>query len=74
VLASAVPAVLVANATAAVRDEALRRSAEAGLADRLYLARGGFGGMNGNYSAGILEGIAHYHPGLAARMATGMNA
>ncbi|MFZ4666042.1 MAG: haloacid dehalogenase, partial [Prochlorotrichaceae cyanobacterium] len=30
--------------------------------NRLYLARGGFLGMNGNYSAGILEGIAHYHP------------
>jgi hypothetical protein len=28
----------------------------------LYLAQGGFLGMNGNYSAGILEGIAHYHP------------
>ena len=28
----------------------------------LYLAHGGFLGMNGNYSAGILEGVAHYHP------------
>jgi hypothetical protein len=27
-----------------------------------YQAQGGFLGMNGNYSAGILEGIAHYHP------------
>ena len=27
----------------------------------LYLAQGGFLGMNGNYSAGILEGIAHYY-------------
>ena len=27
-----------------------------------YLAQGGFLGMNGNYSAGILEGVAHYHP------------
>gem|GEM_PF-4546436 len=28
----------------------------------LYLARGAFLGMNGNYSAGILAEIAHYHP------------
>lgn len=27
-----------------------------------YLARGEFLGMNGNYSAGIIEGVAHYHP------------
>jgi hypothetical protein len=30
----------------------------------LYLARGGLLEMNGNYSAGILEGVAHYHPEL----------
>ena len=37
----------------------------------LYIcAQGGYLGMNGNYSAGILEGVAHYMPGsrcLAAR-------
>ena len=27
-----------------------------------YLAQGGFLGMNGNYSAGILEGVAYYLP------------
>jgi hypothetical protein len=26
----------------------------------LYSAQGGFLGMNGRYSAGILEGIAHF--------------
>jgi len=62
VLASPLPAVLVANAAAGVRTEARRLSDEAGAGDRLYLARGDFMGMNGNYSAGILEGIAHYHP------------
>lgn len=63
VLASPVPAVLVANAAAEVRALAQRLAREAGHADRLYLARGNFMGLNGNYSAGILEGIAHYHPG-----------
>jgi sucrose-6F-phosphate phosphohydrolase len=62
VLVSPLPAVLVANAAAEVKTLARRLCDEAGLGDRLYLARGEFMGMNGNYSAGILEGIAHYYP------------
>lgn len=61
-LTSPLPAVLVANAHPAVREEALRVVRERGLADRLYCAEGGFLGMNGNYAAGILEGVAHYQP------------
>ncbi|MCB1761161.1 MAG: HAD-IIB family hydrolase [Gammaproteobacteria bacterium] len=64
VLASPIPAVLVANATEEVKAEALRCAAIANHAATLYLARGGLHGMNGNYSAGILEGVAHYHPTL----------
>ena len=64
VLASPLPAVLVANSEPEVRDQALLESAANGHSDRLYIARGGFCGMNGNYSAGILEGIAHYYPAL----------
>ena len=33
-----------------------------GHGDTLYLAHGGLAGMNGNYSAGILEGVAHFIP------------
>lgn len=62
VLESAVPAVLVANAQESVRADALARSAAAGHAAALYLARGGSAGLNGNYSAGILEGVAHFIP------------
>jgi len=62
VLSSAVPSVLVANASAEVREAALALAAAAGHADALYIASGGFLGMNGNYSAGILEGIQHFHP------------
>ena len=61
-LTSPLPAVLVANAHPAVREEALRVVHERGLADCLYCAEGGFLGMNGNYAAGILEGVAHYQP------------
>jgi HAD superfamily hydrolase (TIGR01484 family) len=66
VLASSVPAVLVANATSTVTGEALAAAAEAGNQQQLYVARGDFLNMNGNYSAGILEGVAHFHPELAA--------
>ena len=65
VLASPVPAVLVANAQPEVRTEALQRAKQAGCEDRLYVARGGYLGLNGNYSGGMLEGIAHYHPEIS---------
>jgi sucrose-6F-phosphate phosphohydrolase len=62
VLVSPIAAVLVANSSAEVQATA-RETAEArGLEDRLYIARGGLRSMNGNYAAGMLEGIAHYHP------------
>jgi sucrose-6F-phosphate phosphohydrolase len=57
VLLSSIPAVLVANA-----DEEVKRLAEQAHKGTLYIAAGGYLGMNGNYSAGILEGIAHYRP------------
>jgi HAD superfamily hydrolase (TIGR01484 family) len=62
VLASPVPAVLVANASAPVRRAALDAAASNGTAGALYLARGGPFGLNGNYAAGVIEGLAHYHP------------
>ena len=62
VMASAVPAVLVANAEAGVKQLAQELAQRSGFPDRLYIAKGGFHGMNGNYSGGMLEGIAHYHP------------
>lgn len=62
VLISDIPAVLVANASPEVRAAAVRLAERAGTRHALYLARGGFLGMNGNYSAGILEGLVHYQP------------
>jgi sucrose-6-phosphatase len=61
VLTSSLPAVLVANAQPAVVALALAEARRNGTANRLYLASGGFRGMNGNYSAGILEGMGHFH-------------
>lgn len=60
VLLSDVPSVVVANAHADVK----ARAAQADPAS-LYIAAGGYLGMNGNYSAGILEGVAHYWPELS---------
>jgi len=62
ILASPIPAVLVANSQPDVRELARRLADEMGHSDRLYIACGDFMGMNGNYSGGMLEGIAHYYP------------
>ncbi len=70
VLASHIPSILVANATKSVKEHAKTEAEKQGNSLQLYLAQGGFLGMNGNYSAGILEGIVHYHPRLKERIAT----
>jgi len=58
VLLSPIQAVLVGNADSEVRNAALQAPDQ----QNIYLARGGFLNMNGYYSAGILEGVAHYRP------------
>ena len=62
VLVSPLQAVLVANALPEIKEQAREMADSAGNSAQLYIARGGFMGMNGNYSAGMLEGIAHYCP------------
>lgn len=57
VLLSDIPAVLPANA-----EDEVRSMVAGANKDSLYVACGGYLGMNGNYSAGILEGVAHYWP------------
>ncbi len=61
-LTSGLQAVLVKNAMAEVRDEAINTMQDKGMAERLYVAKGDFLGMNGNYAAGVLEGVAHFLP------------
>lgn len=63
VLISDIPAVLVRNADEHVRSE-LDALLEGRESETVYRARGGFLGMNGYYSAGVLEGVAHYQPHL----------
>ena len=71
VLISPIHAILVNNAPPDVRGEATSSAKSHDTVDALYLAEGGYRDMNGNYSAGILEGLAHYHPEWMARELAG---
>ena len=62
VFESGLNAVLVRNASDEVRAEAHALAEAAGDPARVYVAGGDFLGMNGYYSAGVLEGLAHFHP------------
>jgi len=68
VLASMIQSVLVANADIDVVEQAKTQARKQGTLAAFYLAQGGFLGMNGNYSAGIVEGVAHYHPDIRVWM------
>lgn len=61
-LTSGLQAVLVKNAAQDVKNKALEILSHKQMTGRLYLARGDFFGMNGNYSAGVLEGLVHFFP------------
>lgn len=68
-LISPFPAVLVANADHDVQIAAQRGVAEAGYPQSLYLACGDLElpdgqALNGNYCAGIVEGLLHFAPAL----------
>lgn len=65
-LTSGLRAVLVRNASDAVRAEALKEMKIKRQPERLYISGGEFLGMNGNYAAGVLEGLVHYIPEAAA--------
>ncbi len=72
VLTSGLQSVLVRNASPDVRAEAEKVTRDKGIQDMLYFARGGFLGMNGNYSAGVLEGLAHFIPEVESWLSTSM--
>lgn len=62
VMASPIHSILVSNATDIVKKMALQQAKLNGETNSLYFAKGDYLGMNGNYSAGILEGVVHYMP------------
>lgn len=57
VFRSSIPSIVVANA-----DSTIKRSAQELGAPQLYVASGRLTGLNGNYSAGVLEGTCHFWP------------
>lgn len=62
VLTSGLKSILVKNAADEVRKEAVEKLAAKHMKQRLYLPAGNFCGMNGNYAAGVLEGLVHFFP------------
>ncbi len=62
VLVSPIKTILVANANLELKKKIKLDSDKAGFTDSTYIAQGGYSELNGNYSAGILEGIFHYFP------------
>ncbi len=47
---------------AEVRKEAVETLTAKHMLHRLYLSEGNFYGTNGNYAAGVLEGLVHFFP------------
>ncbi|WP_031434966.1 HAD-IIB family hydrolase [Methylomarinum vadi] len=64
VLISAIPSVLVANAADEVKEEARQLALHNGHEQALYVAEASGLSMNGNYAAGVLEGVWHFAPGF----------
>ncbi|QCU89950.1 HAD-IIB family hydrolase [Thiomicrorhabdus sediminis] len=67
VLSSSVQAVLVANASDAVKSQAQALAARQQNGNRLYLATNQNDAC-GNYSAGVLQGVLHYMPALKKQL------
>lgn len=62
VLSSQINAVLVNNASNDIKTEAEQLALVQGHSDALYIADGSDFTMDGNYSAGVLQGVWHYAP------------
>ena len=68
VLGSMIPSVLVANAAADVNEAAQGLAQQNSTQLALYLATGKNSHMNGNYSAGVLEGVCHFAPAFRQQL------
>ncbi|MDH5218188.1 MAG: HAD-IIB family hydrolase [Gammaproteobacteria bacterium] len=68
VMGSSIFSVLVANSAKEVKESALALAAKNGTADTLHIATGNGNNMNGNYTAGVLEGVAYFFPALQQQL------
>jgi len=64
VLMSPIKSILVSNATLEMKQKMQSIMNNNNLVNSIYIAQGDYLNMNGNYSAGILEGIFHYFPDI----------
>lgn len=64
VLLSPIQSILVANAHPDVKERVRLSLVNKKNGVSIYLAQGGFCNMNGNYSAGVLEGVHYYAPDI----------
>jgi HAD superfamily hydrolase (TIGR01484 family) len=62
VLTSGLKTILVKNAMDEVRKEALEILSAKQMMHQLYFPKGNYCGMNGNYAAGVIEGLVHFFP------------
>lgn len=62
VINSDIPAILVANAAPDIKQAARDWAQQHDRMDVLYVAEGNLLALNGNYSAGIIEGVCHFYP------------
>lgn len=62
VLTSSINSVLVANASRDIKEAARQSAVENGYDETLYIAKESGLGMNGNYAAGVLQGVWHFAP------------
>ncbi len=64
VVTSEIASILVKNAHPDVIAQAHREAEKFHTQDKLYIAQGDVLSLNGNYSAGVIEGVLHYFPKL----------
>jgi len=68
VLVSPIRSVLVANAEPEIKQQALQLAKQNGYAESLYLARQENFPLGGNYSAGVLQGVAFFAPEIGDKL------
>lgn len=71
VLSSPIPSVLVANATDDIKQTAIKQVIQNNCLDSLYIANSKALNMNGNYAAGVLEGVWHFAPEMRNKLQKG---
>lgn len=70
VLGSAIPSILVANAEADIKQQALELAEKNGHPESLYLAEEENFALGGNYTAGVLQGVVYFAPEIGEKIKT----